>query len=84
MDTIPEIGARVKWTGKPLDQCDWRIGVTGEVVAHYLGGERCYDEEECEYYTVPHHVGVKVDSVPKNWPYPSDRFAPDIDELELI
>lgn len=83
MKTMPAIGTRVKfrheskWCG--VREC------TGTVMAQYRGGERCRDHETGEWYTTPDHVGVKVDEIPKWWPYPGkDRFAPDISELEPL
>lgn len=82
MNTLPPIGARVKYRHESkyigLREC------TGEVVKHYPGYEY-RDNETGEINVVPDHVSIRVDAIPDWWPYPdTDRFAPSIDEVELI
>jgi hypothetical protein len=75
------IGSRVRYFSQGIE----RREVTGTVVAHYPGGDKCVDEESGEHYITDDHVGVRVDAIPDWWAYGThDRFAPIADELELM
>lgn len=83
MNTMPAIGSRVKYKATVCERVRCCAGI---VVAHYpRHGEICHDFETGEDYVSPDHVGVRVDKpLPDWWAYPdTDRFAPDITDLEI-
>lgn len=74
------IGSRVKYSNP-----DFLGELTGEVIRHFKGGDRGTDPDTGKRYVVPPKACVKVDKLPKGWPYlDSDVFAPDLDELTLL
>jgi hypothetical protein len=82
METCPRIGQRVSYKSDVLRpwEGDSRT-CTGTVRAIYSSfTEKGSIRPESEW-----SVGVEVDSpLPKWWPYPGNRFAPDVAELELL
>ena len=76
MRTLPEIGARVRYSSKHGDR-----EVTGVITAHYPGFSGRYADTG-ERYTDA--VCIRIDSVPEWWSYNGDLFAPDISEVEVI
>lgn len=85
MNKLPPLGTRVIYKRKPTRHLPART-CTGTVVAHYWGGDKHRDPETRESYITPDHAGVKVDApLPQWWPYiGTDRFAPEIEELEPL
>ena len=80
MNTFPPIGSRVRFTRSDKPERT----ITGTVLAHYPG-HPFTDKESGEYIEVEDHACVQVDSVPDWWAYPNtDKFAPEISELEII
>lgn len=82
---MPSIGTRVRYERKKTDYLTER-SCTGTVVAQYRGGYKNRNEETGEEWITPDAVAVKVDApLPAWWPYNStDRFAPDVSELEVV
>ncbi len=82
---MPSIGTRVRYERKKTAYLTERSCV-GTVVAQYRGGYPCHNEETGERWVTPDAVAVKVDApLPAWWPYNgTDRFAPDVDELEVV
>ena len=85
MKTMPSIGTRVSYSRKTTGCLTERTCI-GTVVAQYPGGWKNEDPETGETWITPDAVGVKVDApLPEWWPYNgTDRFAPDVAELETI
>ena len=85
MTSTPELkpGDRVRYIGT----ADWFSPddkLTGTVV-HLYEGFNPYDVRRTLPYPRGWHASVQVDKVPSKWPYPqTDKFAPAVDELELI
>ena len=80
MRNMPKIGSRVRFIRSDRPQNT----ITGIVTAHYPGFPFT-DEDSGEYIKVEDHVCVQVDSIPSWWAYPdTDKFAPEISELEII
>lgn len=82
MERVPAIGQRVRYCSHDLEEYEGEPRVcTGIVVAVYESwdeGNRLEPESEWS-------VGVRVDSRPSWWGYPNtDRFAPQVSELEAI
>lgn len=75
MKVLPKNGTRVT--------CRWRDRtLTGTVVKHYPsyranGTERPFNPEWDA-------VSVAVDDLPEGWPYRTNRFAPRIEDVELL
>jgi hypothetical protein len=85
MKQMPSIGTRVRYERKKTAYLTER-SCTGTVVAQYRGGYPCYNEETGEKWLTPDSVAVKVDApLPAWWPYNgTDRFAPDVSEIEVV
>lgn len=80
MKEMPEIGARVRYTGK--GSTFHKTPCTGTVVAQYPG-YISRDTETGEIYMVPDSIGMEIDELPDWWCYTGSRcFAPDIDAIE--
>lgn len=81
MERCPQIGQRVNYKSDVLREWEKESRTcTGTVRAIY----KSHDDDgqirpECEW-----SVGVEVETpLPKWWPYPGNRFAPDVAELEI-
>lgn len=85
MKTMPRIGSRVIYRRQPGEYIPARE-CQGTVIGHYPGGQKMSDPETGEEWIVPDHVSVRVDSqLPHWWPYGgTDRFAPDLAEVEFL
>ena len=76
MDTLPAIGARVRYAGsRAIGPC------VGTVIEHSPD----FDLEELEalpFMPDTWHVSVEVETLPDPWPYSGNRFAPRVSEVE--
>lgn len=78
MDTMPEIGTRVRFTRADKPERT----ITGTVTAHWPSNSFYVDGKKV---TTDPAASMKVDSIPDWWAYPnSDIFAPSIHELEEL
>lgn len=93
MNTLPEIGSRVRYTGKAW----WAKGheIIGTVVKHYPAYDDQWDEDTHEWSpgsSRPHSewgVGVELDTVPPEFPYRGEddrgrRFVPVVRDVEPV
>jgi hypothetical protein len=78
MDTIPEIGQRVRYRGSVL-----MAACEGEVTKIYEGYKP--DLSPAPFTPQTWHVAMRVDVKPEGWPYGlSDSFAPAIADIEPV
>ena len=74
----PQVGDRVRTTRE-----FWGAVLTGTVTRLFVGFD-WYDEEDDEWERSSPSVSVQVDELPPGWPYPEDKFAPSLDDLEVL
>lgn len=81
MKRAPTIGQRVRYLSHALEESEGSPRVcTGTVMAIYESwDDRGRLQPESEW-----SAGVQVDEKPSWWPYPGNRFAPDVAELEPL
>ena len=82
MKKAPKIGQRVTYLSRALEEHEGEPRTcTGTVMA-------IYEHRDEDLKLSPERewsAGVKVDQpLPKWWPYPGDRFAPDVAELSVL
>lgn len=86
MDRLPEIGARVRYTGPT----GWAYhvstghGVTGTVIGHVPVFR---NEIETTRVPRPHsdwHVRVAIDRRPRHWARETPRFSPKVSDIEPL
>jgi len=70
----PEIGYKAK-TKKPT----WGAVITGTIIQLYKGYDDLVDGER--YFEEP-GVAIKIDNLPPEWPYQTNIFCQDLDEIE--
>ena len=86
MNNLPEIGARVRYTGTT----PWAYHVaTGEGVTGTVVGHVPVYRNDVETVRVPRpkdewHVQVAIDRRPQNWARDSLRFTPKVAHIERV